>query len=137
MMDRILFCTGRSLKMNPQGQDSTCLVGIQHTDGQVEYISVAWNGRGVGEVLYQHYNTREKVVELIHQGSRPFLEDPDEIVEEDMDPPEIVHNYRHFFRVTTGTPEYYYVFTTDNSWVVYSTHLDPTIQPVRRLYDLS
>ena len=102
--------------------DSTCLVGIQHTDGQVEYISVAWNGRGVGEVLYQHYNTREKVLELIHQGSRPYLEDPDEIVEDVMKPPEIVPTYQAFFRVTRGLPEYYYVFTTDHSWVVYSKH---------------
>lgn len=114
--------------------DSTCLVGIQHTDGQVEYISVAWNGRGVGKVLYQHYNTREKVVELIHQGSRPFLEHPDEIVEEVMKPPEIVPTYQAFFRVTTRTPEYYYVFTTDNSWVVYSNHYQPPIQTARWLY---
>ena len=118
--------------------DSTCLVGIQYTDGQVEYISVAWNGRGVGEVLYQHYNTREKVLELIHQGSRPYLEDPDEIVEEVMKPPEIVPTYQAFFRVTRGLPEYYYVFTTDHSWVVYSKHYQPPIQMARRLYkDLS
>jgi hypothetical protein len=122
--------------MDPQqrGMDSTCLVGIQHTDGQVEYISVAWNGRGVGEVLYQHYNTREKVVELIHQGSRPFLEHPDEIINEDMEPPEMVPTYQAFFRVKTSTPEYYYIFTTDNSWVVYSIRLIPPIQTARWLY---
>jgi len=124
----------RMLPRFQRGMDSTCLVGIQHTDGQVEYISVAWNGCGVGKVLYQHYNTREKVVELIHQGSRPFLEDPDEIVDEDMGPPEIVPTYQNFFRVVKGAPQYYYVFTTDNSWVVYSKHYHPPIQTAHWLY---
>jgi hypothetical protein len=120
--------------MNPLSEDSTCLVGIQHTDGQVEYISVEWNGYKVGEVLYQHYNTREKVVELIHQGSRPFLEHPEEIIDEDMEPPEIIHTYQAFFRIMKGAPEYYYIFTTDNSWVVYSKHHKPPIQTARWLY---
>ena len=100
--------------------DTTCLVGIQHTDGQVEYISVAWNGLGVGNVLYHHYHTREKVLELIHQGSRPYLEDPDEIIEDEMEEPFMIHSYKSFFKLKYHNPSYYYLFTLDNVWTIYS-----------------
>jgi hypothetical protein len=108
--------------------DTTCLVGIQHTDGQVEYISVKWNGLGVGSVLYQHYHTREKVLELIHQGSRPYLEDPEEIIEDDMEMPQMISSYHSFFKLKLYRPSYYYLFTLDNVWTVYHIEYESPVQ---------
>lgn len=108
--------------------DTSCLVGIQHTDGYVEYISVAWNGLGVGAVLYHHYHTREKVLELIHQGSRPYLEDPEEIVEDDMEAPQQISSYQSFFKLKVNSSAYHYLFTLDNVWVVYSMEHNPPVQ---------
>ena len=108
--------------------DTTCLVGVQHTDGYVEYMSVAWNGLGVGNVLYNHYYTREKVLELIRQGCRPYLEDPDEIIEDDMEESQRTPSYQLFFKLKNNYPSYYYLFTLDNVWVVKSINDNHPIQ---------
>ena len=108
--------------------DTTCLVGVQHTEGYVEYISVAWNGLGVGGVLYHHYHTREKVLELIHLGSRPYLEDPEEIIEDDMEEPQLTPSYQSFFKLKFKRPSYYYLFTLDNVWTIYSVEHNPPVQ---------
>jgi hypothetical protein len=115
--------------------DATCVVGIQHVFGQIEYITIAWDGAHVGEVLHTHYKTRDAVVELIRGGSRPFLDGPDDILEEEGDLPKLVRTHQEFFRIKEYDPQYYYLFTTDNSWVIYSVHLEPHIQHENNLYD--
>jgi hypothetical protein len=108
--------------------DAPCLVGIQHLFGQIEYITIDWDGQGVGEVLHNHYQSREKVVELIRGGSRPYLDGPDDVMEEVGDSPKLVRTHQDFFQINTNSPQYYYLFTTDNSWVIYSIHLEPHVQ---------
>ena len=67
--------------------DTACVVGIQHVIGQIEYITITWDGAHVGEVLHTCYQTREQVLDLIRGGSRPFLDGPDDILEEEGDLP--------------------------------------------------
>jgi len=114
--------------------DTTCVVGIQHVFGQIEYITIEWDGEGVGYALHTHYQSREKVLELIRGGCRPFLDGPDDIMEEVGDSPKLVRTYQEFFQIKTNSPQYYYLFTTDNSWVIYSIHYEPRIQHENQLY---
>ena len=115
--------------------DTACVVGIQHVFGQIEYITITWDGEGVGYALHTHYQSREKVLELIRGGSRPFLDGPDDILEEEGEPSKIVRTHQDFFNIKSYNPQYYYLFTTDNSWVIYSVHIEPHIQHENRLYD--
>jgi len=115
--------------------DTVSLIGIQHVFGQIEYITVSWDGQGVGEVLHTHYRSREKVIELIRGGSRPFLDGPDDIMEEVGDSPKLVRTHQEFFAIKENAPQYYYLFNTDNSWVIYSTHLEPHVQHENVLYN--
>ena len=115
--------------------DSTCIIGIQHAIGwYIEYITVHWNGRDVGEVLHQHYQSRNHVAELIQGGSRPFLEGPDDILDEPGEPSKRVRTHQDFFQIKEHDPQYYYLFTADNSWVIYSTHVEPYVQHENVLY---
>jgi hypothetical protein len=115
--------------------DTACVVGIQHVIGQIEYITITWDGAHVGEVLHTRYQTRDDVINLIRGGSRPFLDGPDDILEEEGDLPKLVRTHQDFFRIKEYDPQYYYLFTTDNSWVIYSIHLEPHLQHENRLYD--
>ena len=116
--------------------DATCLVGIQHTMGTIDYIAITWDGEQVGEVLHTHYQSRDDVANLIRGGSRPFLEGPDDILEESdfWEAPKRVLPYQDFFTIKTNNPQYYYLFTTDNSWVIYSSHYGPHVQHEHVLY---
>ena len=114
--------------------DRTCLIGIQHITGWIEYIAVLWDGEHVGRVLHDHYVSRDAVVELIHGGTRPFLEGPDDIIEDVQEPSRLVPNHQMFFTLTTHNPQYYYLFTTDNSWIIYSVHYVPAVQHENVLY---
>ena len=116
--------------------DTACVVGIQHVFGQIEYITIPWDGKHVGEVLHTYYQTREQVAELIRGGSRPFLEGSDDILEESdfWEEPKRVLPYQDFFTIKTHHPQYYYLFTTDNSWIIYSTHYEPHVQNEHVLY---
>ena len=116
--------------------DTTCLVGIQHTTGTIDYIAIMCDGEQVGEVLHAHYHLRNDVANLIHGGSRPFLDGPDDILEESdfWEAPQRVLPYQDFFTIKTHNPQYYYLFTTDNSWVIYSSHYGPHVQHENVLY---
>lgn len=100
--------------------NTSCLVGIQHIFGQVEYITIDWDGQDVEYVLRTHYMSRDKVVELIRGGSRPFLGGPDDIMEEVGDSPKVVRTHQDFFQIKKDFLDYYYLFNTDNSWTIYS-----------------
>ena len=100
--------------------DAACVVGIQHVFGQIEYITIDWDGQGVEDVLRTHYLSREKVLDLIRSGSRPFLDGPDDIMEEIGDSPKLVRTHQDFFQIKIDNLQYYYLFTTDNNWVSYS-----------------
>ena len=100
-----------------------CLVGIQYLDQRVEYIYVNWDGHidGVGWVLHQHYQQREKVRELIQAGSRQGLQGPDDITDFDKHKPaKVVKDHIEFFEITHPTYpiKYYYLFTMDSTWIV-------------------
>lgn len=112
----------------------TCLIGIQNIFGQVEYIAVTCEGEEVGRVLHEQYKSRDMVANLIREGTRSFLEGPDDILDESGDPSKIAHTHQDFFRIKTHNPQYYYLFTVDNAWVIYSTHLEPHVQHENVLY---
>jgi len=116
--------------------DATCLVGIQHTTGTIDYIAIMWDGEHVGEVLHSNYTTRDAVMTLIRGGSRPFLDGPDDILEDSdfWEAPLRVLPHQDFFTIKTHHPQYYYLFTTDNSWIIYSTHYGPHVQHENVLY---
>ena len=68
-------------------------------------------------MLQEHYLKREDVIHMIRGGSRPFLDEPDVLLEEIGESPKLVKTYQEFFNIKTHSPQYYYLFTTDNSWV--------------------
>ena len=117
--------------------DSTCLIGIQNIFGQIEYIAVTSDGEGVGKVLHEQYKTRPAVAALIRGGSRPFLEGPGDILNEDdiQESSKMVRTHQDFFAIQMKNLQYYYLFTTDNSWIIYSFHLEPNFQHENMLYD--
>lgn len=60
------------------------------------------------------------MLELIHGCSRPFLDGSDDILQEEGDLPRLIRTHQDFFRIKEYDPQYYYLFTKDNSWVSYS-----------------
>lgn len=117
--------------------DSTCLIGIQNIFGQIEYIAVTSNGEGVGRVLHEKYKTRPLVASLIRGGSRPFLDGPDDILDDSdiEEPSRVVRTHQDFFALQRKNLQYYYLFTNDNSWIIYSFHLEPHLQHENMVYE--
>lgn len=52
-----------------------CMIGFEHTPGQVSFITVNYDGywSGAGVTLMEHYQDREKVAQLIALGDLSSL----------------------------------------------------------------
>ena len=106
---------------------TNCLVGIQHKDGRVEYIFIQWDGyiKGVGSALFKYFKTRDEICNLMKWGFRLTLEESCTSIDTDKDKYEEsmwAENYQDFFTKSIGYPEYYYIFTLENVWVVYDRY---------------
>ena len=90
------------------------LIGIQHIDGRVEYITVLF---GVSDsTLCTHLNTRDKVLEFIKLGSRDSFEEIEEFnLRNEYIPAEVIDDYKLFLKIKNHK---HYLFTADNSWTL-------------------
>jgi len=105
-------------------------VGIQYIDGRVEYITVLY---GVSpDVLSKALNTRAKVIEFIKLGSRNSLEEEEELdlLPEEYSEANVVNTFTTFFSLTNF--KYYYLFTSDDSWVFQTDSLRTTLRTTLR-----
>lgn len=107
------------------------LIGIQHIDGRVEYITVLF---GVSDAtLCTHLTTRVKVLELIKSGSRDSIEEIEEldIIPDDCFAAEVVDDYKLFLKIKNHK---HYLFTADNTWTLngirlYCPSFPNTVEP--------
>ena len=112
-----------------------CLIGILNKDGTVESIYCHHDGYltgGVGEMLYMHYNTEEKVRELLKQGDMSALAvDPKDCdtFQKRGEPEDrnrsITQKRRAFYAKYRSDAEYRYLFDIEvGDWYLihYETH---------------
>jgi len=110
-------------------------IGIQLADDSVLSVYCHWDGYPAfnGVKLQQHFNTREKVAELIDGGDISALHtnvgwDNETLPEtgplyysargEDMPPR---HDWRISDYLTQDAEEYAYLYTTNGEWLCYDT----------------
>jgi hypothetical protein len=114
-------------------------IGIELRDGSVLSIYSHWNNfpEHNGRILRTHYNTREKVEELIDLGDcssiwtdsvwgQPRTDGkkygPEPYSARGEDCPSLLAADLCEFLLPDGCEEYHYIFTRNNQWVCYNMH---------------
>lgn len=108
-------------------------IGIELQDGSILSAYHHWDGypSWLGRILKTHYNTKEKVSELIDGGDMSTCWDEEKQPEyysargEDC-PPALSPNIGHFFAIGE---EYAYIFR-NNEWVCYDMHGVPELTEI-------
>jgi len=123
-----------------------CIIGIQNKDGSVESVYCHHDGylkSGVGETLYLHYNTEEKVRELMKLGDMSALDanlkDCD-TYQKRGEPKEhtrsVIHKDVNDFAEYQSDAEYRYLFDTEvGDWYLINYKSNPKYLLARALDD--
>ena len=101
-------------------------IGLELSDGSILSVYHHWDGypEWLGRILKTHYNTKDKVSELIDGGDMSTCWDENNQPEyysargEDC-PPRLDANLQEY--LTQGAEEFAYVYTQDEGWLCYDT----------------
>ena len=112
-------------------------IGIELNDGSILSVYHHWNGypSWLGRILKSHYNTKEKVAELIDSGDMSICwtdkvwgkdrtdgkkYGPETYADRGEDcPPRLDKDHGTY--LTNDVEEYSYLFTTQEEWLCYDT----------------
>lgn len=93
-------------------------VGLEHSDGHIEYIYVHFDGypsRGVGSTLLERYVTRDQVTVLVSQGDSSTLGVPYTSRGDDLNIGHAID--RKEFLDSRISVSYTYLFTAEGNWL--------------------
>lgn len=104
-------------------------IGIEDNDGTIMAIYCHWDGypEWVGKILYNCYNTRDRVSLLINQGHLSCLKENIFDCEfyanmgEDLE----MDSYPDRKMYATINTDFIYLFTKDNNWIYWEDHSSP------------
>lgn len=107
-------------------------IGIENRDGSIEFVYCHWDGypENQGPILLNHYNTEEKVRDLISQGSFSGLETSIEKIKYYNDG-DGVRKLPTRFEKWDNFEEYLYIFLPETNQWIFSDH-GSDFQPLKR-----
>jgi hypothetical protein len=106
-------------------------IGIQLTDGSILSVYHHWDGypEWLGRILKTHYNTSDKVAELIDGGDMSTCwnesNEPEYYSARGEDCPPRLDSDLCEYLLADGAEEYHYLYTglySDHRWVCYNMH---------------